>query len=156
MMVYSWKDYSYSVSADVIGKEFEKIESEYGKVTSDIVVQKAEDESSPMHELFEWDNEVAGHKYRLQQATKLIINLSVEEDKEQIPVPVRAYYNVSNSEKKGKFVNVKTAFANPDSRDIILKRALRELEAFKEKYQNLSELADVFTKIDELLEAEED
>lgn len=154
-MVYSWKTYNYSVSADVVGKEFEKIEKQYGKLTNDLVLQNAEDEDSPIHELFEWDDAVAGHKYRLTQATQLIINLAFEPDEQTKPKPVRAYYNVSEPDKKkGSFVNMKSAFSNPDSRDIILKRALRELESFKEKYQSITELAGVFSKIDELLELE--
>lgn len=155
-MVYSWKNYSYKVPAQTVGKEFKKIEDEYGKLTNDLVLQKAESEESPLHSLFEWDDAVAGHKYRLQQATMLIINLACEEDEvKQPPKPVRAYYNVSEDTKKGTFVNMKSAFSNPESRDLILKRALKELEAFKEKYQNLAELAGVFTKIDEILKDNE-
>ena len=150
-MVYSWKLYSYKVPAETVGQEFEKIEKQYGKLTNDLVLQDAEDENSPLHELFEWDNEVAGHKYRLQQATQLIISLAIEPEETPKPKPVRAYYNVSSDEKKGSFINMKSAFSNPDTKDIILQRAKKELEAFKVKYQNLSELADVFEKIDELL-----
>lgn len=155
-MVYSWNTYKYTVPAETVGKEFEKIEKKYGKLTSDLVLQNAESEESPLHELFEWDDAVAGKKYRLHQATHLILNL-VREDVEEnkTPKPVRAYYNVSSDQKKGSFINVKSAFSNPDNRDIILKRALRELQAFKEKYENLSELAGVFTQIDKILEEED-
>ena len=150
-MVYSWKLYKYSVPAETVGQEFEKIEKQYGKLTNDLVLQNAEDENSPLHQLFEWDDAVAGHKYRLSQATNIIISLSVEVEEEPQPKPVRAYYNVASDEKKGKFVNMKTAFSNPDTKEIILQRAKRELEAFKEKYQNLSELAGIFAQIDEFL-----
>lgn len=149
-MVYSWKTYGYSVSADVVGKEFEKIEKQYGKLTSDLVLQSAEDENSPIHECFEWDDAVAGHKYRLSQATTLILNLSVEPDKPKKVEKVRAYYNVSEGQRKGTFINAKSAFENPDTRDIVLKRALREFRAFQEKYKNLTEFSQVFKIFDEL------
>lgn len=151
-MVYSWKYYSYNIPAETVGKRFEAIEKEHGKITSELVLQDAEPEDSPMHELFEWDDAVAGHKYRLSQATQIIISLAKEVEEDPKPKPVRAYYNVSNGERKGSFVNVKTAFENPDTRDIILKRALKELESFREKYQNLSELAGVFKQIDKLID----
>lgn len=154
-MVYSWKMYQYNVPAETVGKRFEEIEKEYGKITSDLILQDAEPEDSPLHELFEWDDAVAGHKYRLSQATNLIINLAKEVEEDPKPKPVRAFYNVSDGERKGTFINAKTAFSNPDTRDIILKRAYRELEAFKEKYSNLTELAGVFKQIDKLLETEE-
>lgn len=160
-MVYSWKTYGYSVSAETVGKEFEKIEKQYGKLTSDLVLQSAEDEDSPIHECFEWDDAVAGHKYRLSQATSLILNLAVEPDKVKKPEKIRAYYNVSDSTKKGTFINAKSAFENPDTRDIVLKRALREFKAFQEKYKNLSEFSQIFGMFDELsekyeIEAEEE
>ena len=150
-MVYSWKMYSYKIPAETVGHVFEQIEEKYGKLTNDLVLQSATPEDSPIHELFEWDDAVAGHRYRLQQATQVIISLNREVEEDPKPKAVRAYFNVSDTEKKGKFINTKTAFSNPDTREIILKRALRELESFKEKYQNLNELAGVFSKIDELL-----
>lgn len=154
-MVYSWKVYQYKVPAKVVGEEFEKIEKEYGKVTSDVILQKAEVEESPLHELFEWDDAVAGHKYRLSQATNIIINLACEVEEQPKAKPVRAYYNVSTDEKKGKFINMKTAFANPDTKDIILQRAKKELDAFVEKYENLTELSEVITPIREFLNKDE-
>lgn len=150
-MVYSWKSYTYPVSAEIAGHEIEKIEKEYGKVTSDLLLQKAEDENSPLHPCFEWDDSVAAHKYRLHQATVLILNLSIEPEEVKKPVKVRAYYNVSENSKKGTFVNAKTAFENPDTRDIVLKRALREFNSFKEKYKNLSEFSQIFTMFDEMV-----
>jgi len=149
-MVYSWKTFQYSVSADVAGKEFEKIEKKYGKVTSELLLQNAEPTESPLHELFEWDDAVAGHKYRLSQATNIIINLAVEVEKEQKPKKIRAYYNVSDTEKKGRFINAETAFSNPDTKEIILKRAYREMQSFMQKYENLTEFAPVFSAIESI------
>ena len=149
-MVYSWKMYQYSVPADVAGKEFEKIEKEYGKVTSELLLQNAEPEESPLHELFEWDDAVAGRKYRLSQATNIIINLAVEVEKEQKPKKIRAYYNVSDTEKKGTFINVESAFSNPDTKEIVIKRAYREMVAFTKKYENITEFAPIFKAIESL------
>jgi len=149
-MVYSWKTFQYSVSADVAGKEFEKIEKKYGKVTSELLLQNAEPIESPLHELFEWDDAVAGRKYRLSQATNIIINLAVEVEKEQKPKKIRAYYNVSDTEKKGRFINAETAFSNPDTKEIILKRAYREMQSFVQKYENLTEFAPVFKAIESI------
>lgn len=150
-MVYSWKTFSYPVSAEIAGKEIEKIEKEYGKVTSDLLLQRAESEDSPLHDCFEWDDSVAAHKYRLHQATVLILNLSIEPEEAPKPVKVRAYYNVSENTKKGTFINAKSAFENPDTRDIVLKRALREFNSFREKYKNLNEFSQIFTIFDTMV-----
>ena len=153
-MVYSWKNYGYSVSADVAGKEFEKIEKEYGSVTSELVLQSATPEDSPLHNVFEWDDSKAAHSYRLQQAAVLICNLSCEvdpEEDEKKPITVRAFVDVSEN-IRGQFVNVTSAFKNVDTREIVLKRALAELKAFEDKYKNLLELASLFEVIDDLIE----
>lgn len=150
-MVYSWKTYTYPISADEAGKEIEKIEKEYGKVTSDLLIQKAEDKDNPLHQCFEWDDAVAGHKYRLHQATVLILNLAIEPEEVKKPTSVRAYYNVSENTKKGTFVNAKTAFENPDTREIVLKRALREFASFQNKYKELKEFSEIFDKFNEMV-----
>jgi bifunctional DNA-binding transcriptional regulator/antitoxin component of YhaV-PrlF toxin-antitoxin module len=75
--------------------------------------------------------------------------LTVEIETEDKPIEVRAYMNVSE-QKSGEFINTTQAFKSADSREIVLKRAYQELEAFKQKYKNLKELAKVFEAIDEL------
>lgn len=151
-MVYSWNKQGYSISAEIVGKEFCKIEKQYGALTSENVLESAKSDDSPLHDIFEWDDTIAANKYRLYQATKLICNLKCEvaTDEEKTFV-VRAYLNVSEN-KKGSFVNVQSAFENPDSRKLVLERALQELESFKNKYMELSELASVFDAIDLLVE----
>ena len=48
-----------------------------GKLTPDLVVQDAEQSDSPLHELFEWDDGIAGHKYRIEQARQVITSVRV-------------------------------------------------------------------------------
>ena len=48
-----------------------------GSLTPDLVVEDAKDTSSPLHELFEWDDGVAGHKYRIEQARQVITSVRV-------------------------------------------------------------------------------
>lgn len=48
-----------------------------GEITPDDVVVAATPEDSPIHGLFLWDNEVAGQRYRLDQARDLIRRVKV-------------------------------------------------------------------------------
>ena len=150
-MVYKWNKYAYPISADIVGKHFEKIEKEYGKLDRKIVLDSARSEKSPIHSLFEWDDSIAGEKYRLQQATNLIINLDVEVQTEKKPIICRAFVNVTD-EKKGTFINVETAFKAEETREVVLDRALRELKAFENKYKNLKEFSELFDLIESLFE----
>ncbi len=56
-----------------IEKRLERlIELGGGKLTPASVVSDASDPASPLHSCFEWDDSVAAHKYRLEQARVLI------------------------------------------------------------------------------------
>lgn len=48
-----------------------------GTVTPDMVVADAESADSPLHELFEWDDEKAAAQHRLYQARELIRSITV-------------------------------------------------------------------------------
>lgn len=149
-MVYKYNKFAYKVPAQVVGEHFEKIEKKFGEVNRENVLESARPKKSPIHELFEWDDSVAAEQYRLTQAGLLITNLDVEiEEADKEPTVVRAFMNISES-TKGTFINVNSAFQNGDTREIVLKRALQELQAFKKKYFELSELADVFATISTL------
>ena len=150
-MVYKWKTYSYSVPAETVGKHFEKLEKKNNELTAQIVLDSARPEKSPIHNLFEWDDLKAAEAYRLRQATTLICNLAVEIETDNQPIVCRAFMDVTES-KVGSFINTQSAFESKETRDIVLKRALDELNAFKQKYKNLNELATVIKVIDDLLE----
>lgn len=151
-MVYKWKNYKYSVPAEIVGKHFQKLEKKEGALTSQNVLESARSEKSPIHSLFEWDDTKAAEQYRLKQAAQLICNLTVEIETDDKPIECRAYMDVSEA-KVGSFINVQSAFQSEESRDVVLRRALNELSAFKAKYKNLLELQDVFDVIDTHLEA---
>lgn len=151
-MVYKWKNYKYSVPAEVVGKHFKKLEQKEGALTSQNVLESARSEKSPIHSLFEWDDTKAAEQYRLKQAAQIICNLTVEIETDDKPIECRAYMDVSEA-KVGSFINVQSAFQSEESREVVLRRALNELSAFKTKYKNLLELQDVFDVIGTHLEA---
>ena len=62
--------------------------------------------------------------------------------------PVRAYFKI---EETGNAYSQLTAIIeSPTKKELLLKTALRELDAFQKKYQTLEELTNVFKAIDEV------
>lgn len=55
-----------------------KLESENGRLTPSTVVAEARDSSSVLHGCFEWDDTVAAHRWRIDQARTLIASVRVE------------------------------------------------------------------------------
>jgi hypothetical protein len=60
-----------------------------GRLTKDAVVQDARKKSSPLHSYFEWDDSIAGQRYRLVQAEELIgeVTVLVEYGETRVVVP---------------------------------------------------------------------
>lgn len=148
-MIYkcSWRAGHGNVSAEDAYKVMEGIEKRDGKVTAQTFLDESRPEESPTHGCFEWDDAIAAEKYRLDQAQHTILDLvvTVVHDDKQTKVP--AFVNVT-SKGNAEYVTTNVAYSHVESREIVLLNALRELEAFKRKYKNLTELAEVFKVID--------
>jgi len=56
----------------------DELNEAHGHLTPDLVVQAAQDEQSPIHSIFEWDDGKAAHQHRLWQARRLIRSVQIE------------------------------------------------------------------------------
>lgn len=122
------------------------------EVTPENVLNKARDEETELHKCFEWDNKVAGEKYRLIQARDIIrhfVIVTPEESEEEEPIKVRSYQITT---ARNVYEPTKVFLQKPDEYAALLERAKNELEAFKQRYKILTELEEIFEAIDLLLE----
>ena len=151
---YEWR-FQQSVSADVVGKEFERLEEENGSLNAVDVVESAKLEDSPLHNMFEWDDTIAANKYRISQASyyiRTLIKTEITEDEQ--PKSFRAYVNInSNPLSAGVYENTPKALSKEETRKLVLNNALKELVSFQKKYNTLSELAVVFSAIDTVVDS---
>lgn len=112
----------------------------FGKFTPMEVLEKAKDETTELHKCFEWNDSIAAEKYRLEQAKNIIRMLVYEkETKEQAVV---RYY--AKTETKHVYQPTKQFLVQEDEYQGLLRRALAELETFKNKYHTLTELESIF------------
>lgn len=126
------------------------------KLTPQIVVDDAKKKHSILHDCFEWDNEVAGEKYRLHQARHIINCISVRKEIDDKQIEVRAFINVQkdkygahtsnylNKHGHSYYVSIDDAMDDPGTREYTLDMAKRELSVFKHKYGQLCELERLF------------
>lgn len=117
-----------------------------GKITPQEVLEKARDENSELHKCFEWDDNIAAEKYRLQQARAIIINLVYKTDKTS-EQPIRIFQITT---QKSTYQPTKQFLVQEDEYQNLLKRAKSELEAFKKKYHALTELELVFEAMESI------
>lgn len=138
-----------SDSANVVGSYLELLRLQHkGELTPQDVVTDARNSNSPLHPFFEWDDGAAAEHYRLQQARGLIrsvVAIYVQEDRPA--TRVRAYVHVP---EKGAphYRDTAQAMSAKKTRDLVLQRAWRELQAWRTRYRDLKQFADVFEAID--------
>ena len=130
--------------AQVYGEFLWKIREENGDVlTPDQIVDKAKSKNSPIHEFFEWDNTIAGEKYRLYQARNLIgrIEIIVESDGEEDQI--RAFHNIriqDGEEHEQGYVTLRDVQTNKDYLKIVLGDALDEIKSWQKRYSQYKRL----------------
>lgn len=151
-MIYRWKDGARlpsSVEAQKAGEELERIRTKHnGRLEPEWVVHNAKSPHNPLHDLFEWDDNVAAQNYRVDQARAVIRSLEVVIEQAPEAKPIRAFVSVVQ-ERDRSYTSVQHAMSDSDLRKQVLMQALTELEAWRKRYAELVELATVFAAIDE-------
>lgn len=123
-------------------------------VTPEEVLRIAKSEDSCMHNLFEWDDAIAGEKYRITQAQMMIRCIVVnryDDTNNKVSEPVRVFE--VDSSRTSTYVPTKLIVKIEDEYQQLLKRAKAELMAFRKRYSNIVELEELFNDIDSLLSA---
>jgi hypothetical protein len=151
-MVYRWKEASSirSISAQQAGEELERIRTFHnGRLNPAIVVDKARPANAPLHPCFEWDDRRAAEAYRVDQAKHIIrsVEVIIEESDEQ-PKATRAFVSVVREDDRS-YTSIAHAMSVADLRDQVVDEALKALEAWRKRYAELDELADIFAVIDQ-------
>lgn len=140
-MKYCWKSVSFAnADADKVGEELERIESK-GDLTREAVLEYAKNKKSELNKCFEWDDSIAGEKYRLQQASYVLASISIIVNEEPRKA-TRMYVNVKKEDKK-IYKNIVSVLENDEEYQQLLDKAEREFISYKESYEELIKLKDL-------------
>lgn len=122
------------------------------------LLEAARDPSSPLHGCFEWNDAVAGDRYRLAQAAGLYRRVKLQivradpERREVFFETVRAVTSVPAERTKADSKSYgRTAVVMDDEkrRASVLRGIVRDLVALRNKYAKYAELHDVWIVIDD-------
>ena len=154
---YSYRSgYRFKVPAQVVGETLEVL-AQTGELTSARFLEVSRPEDAPTHNMFEWDDSVAAERYRLQQATVAINSVEVQIVNEATATVTSqaAFVNVIRKApaQSGSFAPIEVALSDENMRSTLLLNALNELKSFRRKYNQLSELSDVFLEIKKIEQA---
>jgi hypothetical protein len=108
-----------------------------------------------LHPCFQWDDTIAAHEYRLNQASDLIRNVQIvvyeNDDEESHLVTVRAFPNVINEDSKHVYVSASSARNNEYYWQQIKDQAITEIKAWQAKYKAITAFEVLFDAIEAVL-----
>jgi len=152
-MIYKWKMHGLgNVKAQAVGNEIEfLIKQNGGTIIPSTIVKAAQNNVSPLHPCFEWDDRKAAIAYREEQAQYILRQIVIVENEDSDdPVIVRAFAHITTDDNEGYYTTIKHATEEPELYENILEQAIAELKAAKEKYKTLDKLKDVWDAISKL------
>lgn len=116
-------------------------------LTAESIVAAAQKPRNPMHRLFEWNDTTAAKEYRLSQARNIVgAVVVVFEDEESQERTTRAFVNITDDGDR-RYRSVAAVMSDNALKEKLLKRGLRELQEFRERYEDVQAFADVFAAI---------
>lgn len=145
MTKYAWKKGCGFYKADA-NKVAEEIFSIGNEVTPEQIVEKAKDEETELHKCFEWDDRIAGEKYRKWQARDIVCKLVIQE--EEVPKDRPETRVLYKTDATSGYKPTEYIVRKKDEYEALLERAWAELRAFKAKYSMLKELDEILELID--------
>lgn len=117
-------------------------------VTPEILLEIARPKNNLLHKYFEWNNENAAEGFRLIQARRILRCIYIEI---KPGVEIRAYHHCFIEESlDNQYVSLDMAMESPQLWKQVVSKALREAEAWRERYKTYKELAPIISAINEV------
>lgn len=138
--------------ANVVGAHIEMLREKFkGELTPEDILDDAKHDNSPLHSFFEWSDSAAAHQHRLAQARGLIRSVVAIYTKPDGPaVRQRAYVNIKKAGEPQHYRETGHAMSLKSTRDVVLRQAWREFQAWRNRYRDLKEFSDLFDAADEV------
>lgn len=121
------------MSDDIIAELTRLAKANDGRLTPDNVVDAAQDEASPLHQCFEWDNDAAAHMFRVEQARHLIRSVRVDVTTSHHTVRVPAFVHDPECERGEQgYVSIRQLSSDEDkSREVVIAEFSRAASALR-------------------------
>ncbi len=149
---YAWKipSFAKNIDIDLAIQEMERIESLYGSLTPQNILDASRPQNALFHTLFQWDDTLAAEHYRLQQARTILNNIevSVISDGQAKQISVYEVIKQPSTTPVYKSINSMTI----DDIDFIKMRTLKELNILKDKLSVYKEFSKVTSTLNQAIQ----
>jgi hypothetical protein len=141
----------------VIEAELAKLYKEDGRLTPELLLERAADEGHPLHPFFEWDDSAAAEKYRKIQAYSILITskfvclLSEQRNGERVIVEAIPERKFLPESRGGGFKMRNEVLGEKDGRAAFAERKLAELRSWLRSIADIPEMTDLRSKITKIV-----
>lgn len=146
-MTYQWRtgfQSAFKVEPDQARAELMKIREREEILTAETVLNNAANPNSALHPCFEWDDNKAAHRYRLQQANQLLRAIEVVYEDQELPV--NAFTLAKPEEGPQQYYPTEYLVSKPDLFADGVKRLRAEMLSAVNSLRRLEQLADTDQK----------
>ena len=126
-----------NLTPQIVGDTLADIEDRHGVIDPHTVVDESRPEDAPLHPAFEWCDEIAAEKWRVEQARRVVRSVEIIAEDRNEPTQI-AYVNIQS---QGGYVSVATVRSQPDLYEEALQSYRSRLEAAVAQLAKLEELA---------------
>lgn len=121
------------MSEEIIAELTRLAKANDGRLTPDNVVEAAQDEASPLHQCFEWDDDAAAHMFRVEQARRLIRGVRVDVTTSHHTVRVPAFVHDPECElgEQGYVSILRLSSDEDKSREVVIAEFSRAASALR-------------------------
>lgn len=108
------------------------------------VVRKAKNPKTELHSQFEWDNDKAGHQWRLFQARQLIVRVYITTPEREEPIQAFVSLISDRQNSDGGYRSIVSVMSDSQQRAQIINQILQQIGYWQEKYREIMELRPIF------------
>ena len=131
----------HKADPDTIGNALKEIADAHGGHLKPADVEDAaRNRAHPLHPHVTWDDSAAARNWRLQECRMLIRCVVLVNDDDDIEPPTRHWLSVDDPPDGRSYRSSDEIIKTTDLQLALLRRALRDLEAFEERYRQFKEL----------------
>jgi hypothetical protein len=128
-----------NAQAQVLGPELERIAKANGsKLRPGALVKAATPKSSPIHDIrFVWDDKIAGHRYRLDQAREIIAAVKiriVKRGQTEPEQPIREWLNIVDADGDQYYQSIRVVARSKAKTAHVIDEALDRLQLWTDRY----------------------
>jgi hypothetical protein len=149
---YAWKipSFAKNIDIDLAIQEMERIESLYGSLTPQNILDASRPQNALFHALFQWDDTIAAEHYRLQQARIILNNIEITVIGDGKPINISVYEVIKQPSTASVYKNISTMTI--DDIHFIKTRTLKELNILKDKLSVYKEFSKVTSTLNQAIQ----